>query len=293
VSGRPGRLGRDLAAWRRASRARCQRSTVSAAPAAGTSQARPLGTGAAERPGTPGRQGRTAVRSYPAAAPAPRSGDVAPGSPPPCPGGSPQAAAVTRTRSSHPDRPIEAAQPIIMPQAEPLGETSSSGAAKIHIQLLSPGRMSFRHRQGRTAMDRQRSRNGSAFGRLPSAWRRWCSAESRVHTTSLRTLQARASTMPNPSQLSSGSARTARSMDGAPGTDPGACAADAPMTALRVGRGCASIQAGSGSSRSWCTGHGGHGHCSMTGQMAARSKRPVWRTLKGWPTSGLRSTRIA
>jgi hypothetical protein len=24
--------------------------------------------------------------------------------------------------------------------------------------------------------------------------------------------------------------------------------------------------------------------------MAARSKRPAWRTLKGWPTSGLRST---
>ena len=29
VRGRPGRLGRDLAAWRRASRSRCQRSTVS------------------------------------------------------------------------------------------------------------------------------------------------------------------------------------------------------------------------------------------------------------------------
>ena len=29
VRGRPGRLGRDLAAWRRASRSRCQHSTVS------------------------------------------------------------------------------------------------------------------------------------------------------------------------------------------------------------------------------------------------------------------------
>lgn len=61
----------------------------------------------------------------------PRAGDVAAGSPPPCPGRSPQAAAVTRTRSCHPDRQVEAAQPIITPQAEPLGETSSSGTAKI------------------------------------------------------------------------------------------------------------------------------------------------------------------
>ena len=87
-----------------------------AAPAAGTGQARPVGAGAAGRPGTPGRQGRTAAGSCPAAAPAPRSGGAAPGSPRPCPGRSPEAAAVTRTRSSHPDRPVEAAQPIIMPQ---------------------------------------------------------------------------------------------------------------------------------------------------------------------------------
>ena len=36
VRGRPGRLGRDLAAWRRASRSRCQRSTVSGRTSTGT-----------------------------------------------------------------------------------------------------------------------------------------------------------------------------------------------------------------------------------------------------------------
>ena len=64
---------------------------ASAAPspagsAAGTGQACPVGAGAAGRPGTPCRWGRTAAGSYPAAAPAPRSGDVAPRSPRPCPG---------------------------------------------------------------------------------------------------------------------------------------------------------------------------------------------------------------
>ena len=97
-----------------------------AAPAAGTSKARPVGAGAPGRPGTPGRQGRTAAGSYPAAAPAPRSGDTAPRSPRPCPGRSPQAAAVTRTRSSHRDRPVEAAQPIIMPQQADLRTATSS-----------------------------------------------------------------------------------------------------------------------------------------------------------------------
>ena len=143
VRGRPGRLGRDLAAWRRASRSRCQRSTVSGAPAAGTGQARPVGAGAAGRPGTPGRPGRTAAGSHPAAAPAPRSGDVAPGSPALCPGRSPQAAAVTRTRSSHPDRQVEAAQPIIMPQQAGPSESNQLIRPPRSTHSYSPGRMKF------------------------------------------------------------------------------------------------------------------------------------------------------
>jgi hypothetical protein len=87
-----------------------------AAPAAETGQAYPVGARAAGRPGTPGRRGRTAAGSYLVVAPGPRSGDVAPGSPRPWPGRSPEAAAVPRTRSSHRDRQVEAAQPIIMPQ---------------------------------------------------------------------------------------------------------------------------------------------------------------------------------
>jgi len=120
VRGRPGRLGRDLAAWRRASRSR--RRTVSGAPAAGSGRAGRGGAGAGGRPGTPGRPGRTAAGSCPAAAAGPRSGGAAPRSPRPCPGRSRAAAAVTRTRPSHSDRTAGAARPTIMPQqARPAG----------------------------------------------------------------------------------------------------------------------------------------------------------------------------
>ena len=143
VRGRPGRLGRDRAAWRHARRSRCQRSTVSGRTAAGTGQAPPVGAGAAGRPGTPGRWGGTAAGSRPVAAPGPRSGGVAPRSPGPCPGRSSEEAAVTRTRSSHSDRPVEAAQPIIMPQRADLGRaTSSCGLRRNRIAAL-PGRMRF------------------------------------------------------------------------------------------------------------------------------------------------------
>jgi hypothetical protein len=60
--------------------------------------------------------------------------DVAPGSPRPCPGRSPEEAAVTRTRSSQPGRPVEAAQPIIMPQRADLRRaTSLSGLCRNRI----------------------------------------------------------------------------------------------------------------------------------------------------------------
>ncbi len=109
-------------------------------PAAGTGQARPARASAARRPGTPCRPGRTAAGSYPAAAPAPRSGGVAPRFPRPCPGRSPEEAAVTRTRSSHSDRPVEAAQPIILPQRAALGRaTSSCGLRRNRIAALPGG----------------------------------------------------------------------------------------------------------------------------------------------------------
>jgi hypothetical protein len=55
VGGRPGRFGRDRCAWRRAKRSRCQRRTVSGAPAAvfdGAPRAAPGAAGLQERPGT-------------------------------------------------------------------------------------------------------------------------------------------------------------------------------------------------------------------------------------------------
>jgi hypothetical protein len=53
---------------------------------------------------------------------------VAHRSPHPCPGRSPEEAAVTRTRSSHRDKSVETAQLIIMPQRADLrGATSSCG----------------------------------------------------------------------------------------------------------------------------------------------------------------------
>jgi hypothetical protein len=105
-----------------------------AGSAAGAGRAPPMGAGAAGRPGTPGRQGRTAAGSYPAAAPAPRSGGAAPGFPRPCPGRSPEVAAVTRTRWSQPGKRVEAAQPVIMPQqADSRRATSSSGRRRNQI----------------------------------------------------------------------------------------------------------------------------------------------------------------
>jgi hypothetical protein len=74
----------------------------------------------------------------PAAAAGPRPGDAAQGSPRPCPGHWPQAAALTRTRLSRSDRPDAAAQPIIMPQpAEPRGR-NRPGAAGTRASPLPP-----------------------------------------------------------------------------------------------------------------------------------------------------------
>lgn len=63
-SRRPGAWGGNLAEGRGASRWRCQRSNrVRPEPAAGTCRARRVGPGAARRPGTPDRQGRSSAGS--------------------------------------------------------------------------------------------------------------------------------------------------------------------------------------------------------------------------------------
>ena len=62
VRGRPGRLGRDLAAWRRASRSRCQRSTVSGRTSSrnrpSTSRREAVQQGGQERPVAGQNRGR-------------------------------------------------------------------------------------------------------------------------------------------------------------------------------------------------------------------------------------------
>ena len=127
------RCGRDIAAWRRATRSRCQRSTVS-----GRTSSRILPHVAWEPVQQGGQQrpvggGRTAA-FVPVGVAAPRSGGAAPGSRRPCPGRSPEAAAATRTRSSRPGTPVAAAQPVIMPQRADLRRaTSSSGPRRNRI----------------------------------------------------------------------------------------------------------------------------------------------------------------
>jgi len=81
VRGRPGRLGRDPAAWRRASRSRCQRSTVSGRTSNRNRPSTSLGRRCSRAARNAGHPGGTADGSCPATAPAPRSGGEAPGPP--------------------------------------------------------------------------------------------------------------------------------------------------------------------------------------------------------------------
>src|ERR1022692_725352 len=147
-SGRPGRLGGTGPRGGAPGGPGASAAPCPAGSAAGTGQAPPVGAGAAGRPGTPGRWGGTAAGSCPVAAPAPRSGGVAPRSPRPYPGRSSEEAAVTRIRSSHSDRPVEAAQPIIMPQRADLQRATSSYSLRRNRIAALPGRMRFSAQAG-------------------------------------------------------------------------------------------------------------------------------------------------
>jgi hypothetical protein len=129
VRGRPGCLGRDLAAWRRASRSRCQRSTVSGRTSSRNRLSTSRGRACSRAARNARSPGQNRGRVVPSCAPAPRSGDATPGSPRPCPGRPSEAAAVTRTRSSHRDKPIEAAQPIACRSERASGEQPAHQAA--------------------------------------------------------------------------------------------------------------------------------------------------------------------
>jgi hypothetical protein len=87
-----------------------------AGPAAGTGPARPWGGDAAGPARNARSLGRNRSRVWPSCRSRTaiwwRSARISTT----CPGRSPEEAAVTRTRSSRSDRPVEAAQPIIMPR---------------------------------------------------------------------------------------------------------------------------------------------------------------------------------
>jgi hypothetical protein len=115
VRGRPGRFGRDAVAWRRASRSRCQRRTVSGRTCNRSLRSRCLEGGRAVQPEIPGQPARTAPSCHRVAAAALRSGVAGPGSRvlsldhPLIAGGA------WRTCSLRRGKPVAVARPIILP----------------------------------------------------------------------------------------------------------------------------------------------------------------------------------
>jgi hypothetical protein len=110
VRGRPGRLGRETLAWRRATRSRCQRRAVSGRTSNRSPLTRLWVAGGAAPPVTPDHWGRTGASDGPAGVAAPRSGGVERGSRRPCPDRSSAAVAGARTHSSHRGTPVVAAR---------------------------------------------------------------------------------------------------------------------------------------------------------------------------------------
>jgi len=80
-----------------------------------------------------------------------------------CLGRSPEAGVVTRTRSSHPDRPFGAAQPTIIPQRAGLRESC-------HSTLISDGSRSVICRSLRARSTSPQSAEGPASGAICRSW---------------------------------------------------------------------------------------------------------------------------
>ena len=143
VRGRPGLRGRDQQACRRATRSRCQRGTVSGC----TTRFSPLSTSLGSRCSSAASNARSArvnrTLSGPSCRGGPGAGGAAQGTPRPCPGCSPAAAAAARTRSPHRDRPVAAARSTTMPQRFPSHERYHMRRCPSPVQRLQPARMWF------------------------------------------------------------------------------------------------------------------------------------------------------
>jgi hypothetical protein len=120
-----GRPGRELEAWRRASRSRCQRSTVSGRISSRNLPSMSRGSRCSRAARNARSTGENRGRALPSCRSSTMSWWRSARIPRPCPGRSPEEAAVTRTHSSQLDRPVEAAQPIIIPQQQDLRRATS------------------------------------------------------------------------------------------------------------------------------------------------------------------------
>jgi hypothetical protein len=116
VRGRGERFGRERAVWRRARRSRCRRITVSGRTSSRTPRSTSVGNRRSNAARNARSPGATALSGRRVGAPVPRSD----GEERPCHGRSSAAGAAGRTRSSHPDRPVAAARPAIMPGRSPV-----------------------------------------------------------------------------------------------------------------------------------------------------------------------------